>query len=1198
MQVLTGQATQAVGHRPAIQQEPSPSDTINRCYDTDGAPMSELVVVCVPGVQLNNDRAVLRVVLTPRLTGPGTTIHDYGLETWPQAIQNAQFEVRLRPNAGGTVQAFPTTCRTDIDPAVWSGFFGPQFTVKPHAGQQSYSDPIVDATTAHAERIEAGYQAAAVAIADPAVVKQQYQQLDLNDPRPPLPSTAPLPTFVQPDFHRTLAMLREHPRVLRALGMIVDLTVPRAALDATGTTGEISAGWLAAPAGLGAVVSPWTAYETTTGRFLPLSAGTVTGGMVNLRSSTDGQPDWVVTTIDVDSAVARLSDAKAIVEEPGSQSPATLPSLRTIGLMLMHRRHGDWLAARAAQARDHAATLPLEQRPAMTAEALVLGYRLDVRPRGDEWHSLTRRQATYTVAGHTIGTAAAVEEAHTKPAAVVKRPDHLLTGSEAVARWDGWSLAVPREPLVPSGPAPARKQPLPYDFDWVFTLDDTGPPIPELRFGSGYFLRARVVDLAGEGLALNEPTGDSTTTDLVAYGRLEPIGAPVIPPPEGLLVGPADETGSINHALLGPGGAVDVMVIRSDPRGTPATLVATYPANDRRTLLPPSMTFTLADQHGVLDDDDQATWDNAQRALAPPTPRASEDAGTPAYSWLPDTGAKGVTLAPLWLEGDPATFIAQRDWEASHWPNYAAKSLTLVGTPGTFVLADWPTMTEGRVALPAGRQVSLEVSSYIQDDFLDRFAVDTWISGHEDAVKAANAGRHPIVTPPHKMLLVHAVRRPLNAPQGALVVSRTPGATAATLSDPQQPFYAVDRDSTIAVDVSAAWDEWTDAPEPTPMNEVLQTLPVARTTARLPDIHHEFGDTRHRRITYTLTARSRYRQYFDDAEPEEAFSISSPTAAVDVLCTARPAPPRILSVVPAFSWETRDDGTAITRIRHGGRLRVELARPWYTTGQGEVLAVITAPDAAGVANLAPSTTADWAFLTAAYRDPLTPARPLSHQPTASAFTETAGPSAVVRDLESTRDVTVVPYPVWYSGGRRFADIVVTASADASYSPLMALSLARYQPSSLKGLSLSTLVRTDYVPLMPTRTLTITRGGGSVVVKLAGVGFLGGANRVDIRLEARTGPAPALGQDVSNELTAVAVADGSLGWRGISSTQTTLGAASSAITLPNPGTPYRLVVRELETLAPSSAPAAGPLPADDPLVQRLSERAVFADVVVL
>ena len=207
----------------------------------------------------------------------------------------------------------------------------------------------------------------------------------------------------------------------------------------------------------------------------------------------------------------------------------------------------------------------------MTADDLVLGYRLDVKPDGEGWHSLTRRRAAYTIAGRAIGGGDVVEEAHTKPSAAVMRPDRLLTASEAVVRWDGWSLAVPREPLVPSATAPHRQLALPYDFTWRFELDASGPPIPELRYGSNYQLRLRVVDLAGGGLALDDPISDAAATDAVFYGRLEPIGAPVLPPPDGMLVDPADPTAATDHHVLGPGGSVDVLVIRSDPEGAPGT---------------------------------------------------------------------------------------------------------------------------------------------------------------------------------------------------------------------------------------------------------------------------------------------------------------------------------------------------------------------------------------------------------------------------------------------------------------------------------------------------------------------------------------------------------------------------------------------------------------------------------------------------
>jgi hypothetical protein len=155
---------------------------------------------------------------------------------------------------------------------------------------------------------------------------------------------------------------------------------------------------------------------------------------------------------------------------------------------------------------------------------------------------------------------------------------------------------------------------------------------------------------------------------------------------------------------------------------------------------------------------------------------------------------------------------------------------------------------------------------------------------------------------------------------------------------------------------------------------------------------------------------------------------------------------------------------------------------------------------------------------------------------------------VVHDIESGGDVTVVAYPVWYAAGRRFADIVIRDLADQSYTPMIALSLARYQPFSLANLGLSRLVRTDYLPLLPTRVLTVNRKEtGAVVVELAGVGPAA-PNRVDIRLEARDGPVLSAGEDVAGELR--------------------------------------------------RQPARQALPTDDPLVQQLSSRTVFADVVSL
>ena len=85
---------------------------------------------------------------------------------------------------------------------------------------------------------------------------------------------------------------------------------------------------------------------------------------------------------------------------------------------------------------------------------------------------------------------------------------------------------------------------------------------------------------------------------------------------------------------------------------------------------------------------------------------------------------------------------------------------------------------------------------------------------------------------------------------------------------------------------------------------------------------------------------------------------------VHVPSSARPPAPTVLSAVPAFVWETTRNGAMTTRVRRGGRIRVELASPWYQTGKDEALAVVVAADFAS-----PRATA-WSRLSTISRDPI------------------------------------------------------------------------------------------------------------------------------------------------------------------------------------------------------------------------------------
>lgn len=150
---------------------------------------------------------------------------------------------------------------------------------------------------------------------------------------------------------------------------------------------------------------------------------------------------------------------------------------------------------------------------------------------------------------------------------------------------------------------------MPFTFEWDFAVEPGS--LPSLRFPKPYRIRARVADVAGGGHRLGDPEGDRFSTDWVPYRRHEPVPPPMVPPPVGLLVTGEQGHEELRPDVLGPGGAIDQLVIRSDRGLAPAEFSAQhprYPANHSRELLPPPTTLALAEQHGKLDGADDYTW--------------------------------------------------------------------------------------------------------------------------------------------------------------------------------------------------------------------------------------------------------------------------------------------------------------------------------------------------------------------------------------------------------------------------------------------------------------------------------------------------------------------------------------------------------------------------------------------------------------
>ncbi|MBW4717798.1 hypothetical protein [Saccharothrix obliqua] len=322
-------------------------------------------------------------------------------------------------------------------------------------------------------------------------------------------------------------------------------------------------------------------------------------------------------------------------------------------------------------------------------------------------------------------------------------------------------------------------------------------------------------------------------------------------------------------------------------------------------------------------------------------------------------------------------------------------------------------------------------------------------------------------------------------------------------------------------------------------------LPVDRT--------HEFHDTKHRKVTYTPIGTTRFAECFverakvrptgvepvkvadgiapgtdivrgkdityvrgadyavdyaagtisrvGDAIPSGAevevahvpppITSAGVAVTVDVPSSARPTAPDVAYVVPTFGWRTETSERGITRTRQGNGLRVFLRRPWYSSGDGEQLGVLTADDGSRAADLTRYTTR-WA------QDPAWRSTAVTRPPAVTDFPLAAHPRSGLALAEGEKDetiadatVSVAPHDVVYDTERGlwFCDVVLTPPQPAPYRPFIRLALARYQPVSLHGVELSTVVQAQFAQLDPDRALTVVDTDATrIAVTVVGVGY--------------------------------------------------------------------------------------------------------------
>jgi hypothetical protein len=1045
------------------------------------------------------------------------------------------------------------------------------------------------------------------------------------------------------DFHQRIAALQQYPRLLRRLGLVFDLAVdppgsnvslaspfklsvvPRLRLHPPGQSGVKTEN---------AALYTWANLNGETFQAHPKNKNQDSSqGLLRLDSQK-----YHLVQVDVDGSAIKLlntitsayQQGKSNKEDEEEMGAATL---RTGGLAVIHEEKGKWLEdkiqANSELNNDLEGNQPKDVE--LYAEDLVRGVFLDVWDDAThQWRSLCQRSGSYHFqrTGQTINLAdeGVLQTGVTQSADYPDNPQaDQIYQHEISFDWRGWSLVAPRKGKTIDSDDQPDTLPLapPPGLNLEVNFEPLKSSLPKLRFGRRYKLRARVVDLSGNSLPVTTADiGDGTiTTQTAPYLRFESVPAPAL-----ALV----DDGGLKEPSEGE--SMDRVAVRS-LNSSPDEDVDPTSQAAQRFVLPPRITQISAETHGMFDlptgqlnQQAYATITNQDQSLSETIVNGNRYAfgqyplKTP---YLSDPFAHEVMIQVLDHKKQPIPGVNLPPvpvFDQAHtWPEALPFRIDL--QEGNLNMTFNPASRLLEVRLPKAELVYLRLSFQLTRLELEQMGLWQWRlqegSPTNQEIDDAMNGRNWLLTPWRDVALVHATQQPLGLPELIeLAAQRLQNRTYV------QPFFytPLNRKSTAKVHLLAHWNEPDDnLTKKWPENVVRDDhafeykvpLEEPYDLLDLRDLapHHELGSTRYHRITYTLEATTRFREYMDpdlNLSAEDLKRVSEPVT-IYVSNTARPQAARVLYVLPLFEWDRQMlDGGGVSSLRKGGGLRVYLERPWYSSGYGEMLAVVllgASSEAIELDDMKP-------FITQWGRDPmwLSPSvpgiAPDRTQFKQARFSDDAIDPVLMKDLqpempseehrvldapfpvkylqlpEAPPGVTfeIAPHDVGYDHDRQlwYCDILVDPGP--AYTPFIRLALARYHPNSVEGTHLSPVVLADFAQLSPDRYVSVSPvqdNPNARRVTVSGYGHSGSSLQAELDFVHFPAPIENLIHISLEKL--LAGADPDLEWQAISTSITVEEKVQPFIpilwqgTVNLPASPaedekYRIVIREYERIA--------------------------------
>jgi hypothetical protein len=969
---------------------------------------------------------------------------------------------------------------------------------------------------------------------------------------------------------------------------------------------------------------------------------------------------YELVQIDPDGAAIKTMDfANNVAKAQRNRSQDTpysygVPTMRSGGFSVAKVDRAVQLAASFRSAKGHESDLQSGQPTLLYAEDVMRGYRVDVWDSvSQRWHTLNSRTGNYSyIDGNGVEqpiTGGVVDEGWVQTAVTqssdpsVPQNQKDLTLHESLFSWKGWSLSAtrpgqtidPQDEANPVQPVPASQ------LKVKATFAATPGTLPRLRFGRRYRIMARMVDLGGGGLPLSQAlTLASKSTAEVPYLRFEPIPSPLI-----ALKRPLDPGDDAAESL-------QRIVIRSF-NGDPSK--DTVPTSEvaERHVAPPRTSQLMAEEHGMFDDpqtkammSDAATYssivslDKATLTTAPDN-NPIDQGDQMVLPYMPDplavgaslvdlpgapkgtggvAGGSGISYTPVGGPGAPAGSVTMVPFgDERSWP--ALTPFRLRVQEGGSQPAWDPSARVLDVYLPKSGQAIFRISSYALPKDLEMMGILYWVAeAHalgrvsdavfETVISLAGQGRHWMTTPFREVHLVHAVQQPIGIPEFlSFEPKRGMGWTYAKLSGKVK----VHGPSTVKMDVVGRWEERRDDPGDPSNDPVKDRVRGSSRAFEMPVLlgekeanylefprRHEFHDTIYRRVYYKAVTTSRFKEYMPKAirdDPKAPVFRESKEVFLDIPSAAKPAAPSVLYAMPIFGWTTGPG----TSTRKGRALRVYLKRPWFSSGDNELLGVLLWPGK--IPTDADTLEQAKQAVTMLGSDPIWGSHSTVQNLTITDFGNAgqSSRSGVPLDELGGKPVDVAAHDVGYDPDRGLWYCDISVDSRDSYFPFIRLALARFQPISVPGAHLSKVILADFAQLAPDRTLTLVRLPGSVRVTVTGHTYSSGP------WAAQLGSQAGSQVDVSLERYDASIGT-NLGWVSEPNATVVRGDPpgppvifSGTLSLPTPKagqTPqvpqrYRVVVKEYETL-PADATKSEPAMNSVPWPRSPAKRLVYAE----